>query len=459
MGGCAAPPAGEAQRPPAQIPQAWSKDPVAPEGQSTDLAFWWHRFADTALNGLIEEALDANADIGAARAAVQQASALRDAASAALSPTLNASANAQHTAHGDGTNADALQAGINAAWDPDIFGAKKAALESGTANLMAVQARLGSAQGALATVVSLNYIALRSTQARLAIARQNLASQLDTLQLTRWRNQAGLIGAIEVEQAFVAAEQTRSQVPPLELGVERVLHALASQVDKPPSALLTSLGIAGPLPVAPPDLSLDSPLAALARRPDVRAAQYQVDKAQADVQQARAKRYPSLNLGGNLGVGAASLAGLADSGAAVAGVVLGLAGSLFDGGANLAQVRAQQAALDMADANYRTITLAALVDMEDAMAAVRTDSARTAQLRQIAISAERAALMARQRYASGLVDFQIVLETQRSQLATQDSLAQADAVVSSDQVLLYNALGGGWRMGDPSRTAAMPQSP
>jgi outer membrane protein TolC len=119
----------------------------------------------------------------------------------------------------------------------------------------------------------------------------------------------------------------------------------------------------------------------------------------------------------------------------------------------------QQAALVQARAGYRSVVLNALAEMEDAMSALRADTQRLAHLQQVVDSANRAALMARQRYASGLIDFQIVLETQRSQLAIQDSVAQADANVSSDQVRLFNALGGGWRPDESTRTVATPQTP
>ena len=73
------------------------------------------------------------------------------------------------------------------------------------------------------------------------------------------------------------------------------------------------------------------------------------------------------------------------------------------------------------------------------------DRQRVASLQQASAAAVLAANLAQQRYRSGLVDFQAVLETQRSQLASQDGLASAGADVSADQLRLIRALGGGWR--------------
>ncbi|MBK6998709.1 MAG: efflux transporter outer membrane subunit [Rhodoferax sp.] len=456
--GCAVPGDGN-QHLSFEAPIAWSRQPVSLTDQVTDLGYWWRRFSDPVLTDLVETALDANTDILAARAALEQASALRDATAAALSPTLNYSTNAKRSFVGDGTAANNLSAGLEAGWDADLFGVRGHALDSSDANLLAVQAQFGGVQGAVATAVALNYITLRSSQQRLAIAQENLANQLETLQITRWRNQAGLIGSIELEQATVAAGQTRAQLLPLEVGIEKAVHALAVQLGQPPAALLGLLSPVAAVPQAPQILGPSSPGETLRQRPDVRAARYQVHKAIADVQQAQAQRWPVLKLGANIGVGAATLEALSGGGAAIGALVVGLAGPLFDGGAANAHVHAQQAALTRAQAIYHATMLTALREVEDAMVALRSDQEHLMQLQRVAVAAGNAATMARQRYASGLVDFQIVLETQRSLLATQDNQALANANVSTDQVSLYNALGGGWRPAATPMTAATPQSP
>jgi outer membrane protein TolC len=117
---------------------------------------------------------------------------------------------------------------------------------------------------------------------------------------------------------------------------------------------------------------------------------------------------------------------------------------VFDGGALRAQVRAQQAALEQAHLAYQASVLAALTDVEDALVALRGDRERLLSLQNSAEAARNAVLMARQRYASGIVDFQTVLDTQRSQLNSEDSVSIASGAASADYVRLYKALGGGW---------------
>jgi outer membrane protein TolC len=96
--------------------------------------------------------------------------------------------------------------------------------------------------------------------------------------------------------------------------------------------------------------------------------------------------------------------------------------------------------------------LTALQEIEDALVALRGDLERLSRLKLASEAAGNAALMARQRYDSGLADFQVVLETQRSLLNTQDSVANASADVSSDHIRLYKALGGGWQTSETDTT-------
>ena len=118
---------------------------------------------------------------------------------------------------------------------------------------------------------------------------------------------------------------------------------------------------------------------------------------------------------------------------------------MFDGGANRAQIGVQQAAVEQARISYRSTVLSALQEVEDALAQLQGDKARLVQLQIAEEAARNAQLLAHQRYSSGLVDFQTVLDTQRTLLTSQDSVANAQAAISTDYVRLYKALGGGWQ--------------
>jgi NodT family efflux transporter outer membrane factor (OMF) lipoprotein len=407
---------------------------------------WWQRFNDPVLTGLVADALSANTSVLGAQAALRQARALRDVSAAGLQPTLSTSASAQRSRSGGtgGTTSNLFQAGLDAGWEIDIFGAQRNALAASDASARASAASLGDVQVSVAAETALSYITLRGAQSQQAIASDNLASQLQTLQITEWRVQAGLLSGLEAEQARAAAAQTRSQLPALQTQVEQAAHALAVLTGRPPAALAALVAAPSAVPQPAGDLALSLPADTLRQRADVRAAEQQALAAQSRVAQADAARWPSFRLGGTLGLSALTLGALGQSAALAGSLLASVSLPLWDGGAARAQVRAQQAALDQTRALYRGTVLLALQEVEDALVTLRNDRLRAAFLQDASSAATRAATLARQRYGSGLVDFQTVLETQRSQLSTQDSLASINASVSADHVRLYKALGGGW---------------
>jgi NodT family efflux transporter outer membrane factor (OMF) lipoprotein len=444
----------------APIPAAWSGSGSATT-TPTPLAQWWRRFDDPILVSLIERSQAANTQVRVAQATLRQARAQRDVSAASLSPTLGSSASASRSPAA-GRDGNTFQAGLDASWELDLFGANQRTVDAATAAAAASAASLGDVQVSIAAEVALSYITLRSAQERLTIASANLASQSETLQITDWRVQAGLATSLDSEQARAAVEQTRAQLPTLQTQITQSRHALALLIGQAPDALTAMLDAAAPVPKAPADIALAFPADTLRQRADVRAAELQVVAAQARVAQADAKRLPSFQLGGSLGLSALTLAGLTNGAALTSGLLASVSLPIFDGGAIRAQVGVQQAALDQSRATYEAAILTALRDVEDALVALRQDRERLRYLQNAAQAAGNAALLASQRYSSGLVDFQTVLDTQRTQLSAQDNVASATATVSADHVRLYKALGGGWpadAANSPSPVAATDSQP
>lgn len=172
------------------------------------------------------------------------------------------------------TTSNSFQAGLDANWELDFFGANRSALNASEATARASAASLGDVQVSVAAEVALSYITLRNAQARLTIANDNLASQQETLQITQWREQAGLVTALETEQARAAAEQTAALAPALQTGIEQASHALAVLVGRPPAALTVLLSDVAPVPQPDGDLALRMPAETLRQRADVRSAEH-----------------------------------------------------------------------------------------------------------------------------------------------------------------------------------------
>lgn len=428
-----------------EVPATWSTAvAVVPAQLPTSLAHWWQRFDNALLTTLITQALQANTSVHSAQAALAQARAQQDVQQAGLAPAVVASTSARHT-QGESQGASNLfQAGFDASWEPDVFGSQHSTVAASRADTLAAQTSLADVQVSVAAEVAVDLITLRGLQARLAIARSNLATQTETLQITRWRTQAGLDSSLDLEQAVAASEQTAALLPALQTSIDQNLHALAVLTGQVPGALQASLAPPQPIPQAPADLALAFPAETLRQRADVRSAEHRVSAALARVSAADAARYPSFSLGGSLGLAALDLGTLTDSASVLKTLLASVSVPLLDGGARKAQVRVQRAVLDQARSSYEATVLGALQDVDDALVALRGDRERLARLQAAAEAAANADLLARQRYTSGLIDFSAVLETQRTLLATQDGVASAQASVVSDHVRLYKALGGGW---------------
>ncbi|PKO59157.1 MAG: RND transporter, partial [Betaproteobacteria bacterium HGW-Betaproteobacteria-18] len=169
------------------------KTPDPNATQALTEASWWNDFHDPLLTELIARAMQANPSILSSQAALQQARALRDVKLAATRPNLTVSGSAQRNTSEDGPSNINFRGGLDASWELDIFGANQSAVANSEADLQAAIANLRDVQLSMTAEVALAYIQLRGLQAQLDIARHNLASQRETLQITQWRAQAGLV--------------------------------------------------------------------------------------------------------------------------------------------------------------------------------------------------------------------------------------------------------------------------
>jgi NodT family efflux transporter outer membrane factor (OMF) lipoprotein len=386
--------------------------------------------------------------VGVATANLRQARAARAESAAAHLPRLTVSGSAQRSRSAGTATQNRFEAGFDAAWELDAFGSIGHAVAAQDALVRAGAATLASTRVSIAAEVALAYLDLRSAQVRTLVARENLASQEETLQISRWRQQAGLASSLEVEQALSAVEQTRAAVPSLQSAAGKSAHALAVLTGQPPAALLQMLSTPAVLPQPPAGFEVSVPLETLRQRPDVAAAEQQVRAAAERVGQADAQRLPSVNMAASLGWSGLTLGSLG-SGSAAGSLLAAIAQPLFDAGRLNAQLAGRQAELATAQESYRARVLQALQEVEDALVTLASARERLAALQRASESARNAALLATQRHASGLIDFQTVLETQRTLLNVQDSVAAAQADLAAGHVRLYKALGGGWRLPTP----------
>ena len=427
--------------------------PTAP----TDLANWWRQLDDPTLTGLIEQALQTSLDLRTAQAKLREARARRALAGAELFPTVSGSAAGQRVKasgeSGGGGTANRFSAGFDASWELDIFGGLRRSVEAAQADLEASEASLRDVQVSLAAEAAINYVELRASQAALDIARANAASQAETLQLTQWRAQAGLTSTLDVEQARANLEQTQAQIPSLETSRAEAEQRLAILLGQPPGALAERLAQPGGIPRIPSRVTVGIPADTLRQRPDVGVAERRLAAETARIGVAEAQAYPNFSLGGSLSLEALTVGALS-SGDAVAGSVLGsLAAPIFNAGRIRQQVNIQTAVQEQAWVNYEATVLNALGEVENALVALANTRQRQSHLREAVDAARLAARLARHRYSAGLIDFQTVLDTERTVLTVEDKLTLSEADGVKTLIQLYKALGGGWSP-DPANPIA-----
>ncbi len=433
------------------ISDAWASGHASPKSApKQDLSRWWRQLNDPLLDELIEQALTSAPDMRLAQVRLKQVRASRDLAIAGLFPSLGASASATRSktgteAGGSGAARSLYAAGFDASWEPSIFGGQRDAASGAEADVAASAATLESTRVSLAAEVALEYVTLRTYQQRLAIARDNAASQAETLQLTDWKQQAGLATSLDVEQARTNLEQSKGSIPGLEEGRAAAEHRLAVLTGQAPGALRDKLRDAKPLPTVPDGIAVGIPADTIRQRPDVRAAEYTLRGEVARSAEQRAARYPSFKLSGSWGWQAFSSAALGGTDTLVRALAGSVAATLFDGGRTTARIAAQSAVEEQALVGYDASILTALEDVENGLVSYAAGRERLETRKRAAESARNAALLARTLYEAGSVDFQTVLTTDRTRLTVEDSLASAEGDLLAAVVKLYKALGGGWQ--------------
>ena len=441
-------------------PPSWSaagSDTV--QSPTGDLSQWWTRLGDPVLSDLIAQALKKNTSLRTARANLREARAERNLAAANRFPTVTGtvSGSGSKSNSAGGSTGNAVSAELDASWDPDVFGAKRQALRGADADLATSAADLQSTQVALIAEVATDYVDLRSYQTRLDIARQNEASQAETLQLTEWRAQAGLVSSIDVEQARSNLEQTRATIPTLETSAAQSKHALSVLLGLSPGALNPQLATTAPIPSAPDTLTVGIPAETLRQRPDVRAAEQKIVAETARLWQKDAARYPTFSLSGSfileqllggtaLGVVTGStFTSLTASTSTTESGLGSITQTFFDRGRIRQQIEIQNAVQEQAVISYESTVLTALKDVENALVSFQNSRQRLQALNQASEAARNAAQLAHNRYSAGLIDFQTVLDTERTALTIEDSVAQTQADRTTALIQLYKALGGGWQ--------------
>lgn len=410
-------------------------------------AAWWRSFAAPELDRLIGAALAANTDLTAAMARIRQADAAARIAGAALLPRLDATAGGGYSRQGfrglrgGVTAAENYSAGLNAAWELDLWGGNRAARRSAEASALAERFDRDAVALTVAAGVADTYFRVLSLRDRLRIARANLANARRVQDLVATRVANGAASPLELAQQRTQVASQSAGLPALEQQERQAVNALALLLGRPLDGFAVEADSLQD--VRPPPVLAGLPSALLVRRPDLQAAEARLTAAAADIAAARAGLYPSISLTARAGLESDALRSILSQ-ANVVSVALAVLAPIFEGGRLHGQVELSEAQrLELVEA-YRGAVLTAFADVEDALIAARQTALREARLRAALAEARRAFALAEAQYRAGAIGLLELLDAQRTLFATEEAAATARLDRLQALAFLYRSLGGGW---------------
>ncbi len=443
-------------RPDPAAPDAWRRKAV--RGLRTagaDLQTWWRRLDDPLLNDLIERTRQANFDVKQALARVMQSRSLRAIAAGERVPDIDAVGSYTRARISEGILPPATgglkrtenfyTAGGIASWEIDLWGRIRRNVESADYSLEAAFEDLRDVLVVLYADVAINYVQVRTLQARIQFAEENVKRQEATLVLTADRFKAGLVPQLDVRQAELNLARTESSIPRLKQTLKQTAHRLEVLSGQNPGTLYEELSEIRPIPKPPDDIGVGVPADLIRQRPDIRSAERRLAAQTAQIGVATALLYPQFTLFGDFLFESArgSLSGIFRAGNISWSYGPSFSWNIFDGDRIRSNIRFEEAVADEAYFDYRQTVLEALEDVENSMVAYVRECDRRDKLHDSVVAAKESVDLVTTLYRTGLVDFQNVLDMERSLFEQQDEFVSSRGTVTTNLINIYRALGGG----------------
>ncbi|MFT4116634.1 efflux transporter outer membrane subunit [Bradyrhizobium sp.] len=412
---------------------------------------WWRGFRSAELTQLMEEAHTVNLDIAAAVARIVQADAQARQAGAALLPSLSGSGSETYSRTSGSSSSGLTNGGrevvnysssLSASYQLDFWGQNRDALQ--TAEETANANRFDRDVVVLTTLagVANAYFQVLASQDRLRTAQSNIASAQRILDAIRERRKAGTGTDLDVAQQESVLANQKALVPPLRQTLDQNVNALAVLVSRPPESVRVLGGSLNRIAI--PRVTPGLPSELLTQRPDIRRQEAQLASATANIGNARAQFFPSIQLTGNGGYQSAALVSLFQPHAAFFQLVGSATQPIFDGGKILGNFEYAKARQDELLQTYRKTIVQSFSDVDNALFSIKQTTIKLQLQRDVVAASRRAFDLAEQQLRAGTADIVTVLNTQLTLFQAQDTLSQAQLARLLAIVSLYQALGGGW---------------
>ncbi|HYK42855.1 MAG TPA: efflux transporter outer membrane subunit [Thermoanaerobaculia bacterium] len=414
---------------------------------------WWDFFGDDALKALVDEALRRNFDVRVAAARVEEFRARAGIARSELVPQVNYQGQVAHgrqsdfvSGKTDSPTGTVFQANLGLSWEIDLWGRIRRLSEAALAQYLSTEE---ARRGVLLSVVSQvaeSYFRLRELDRRLEIARGTTEAFQGTFDLFNRQLGGGVASGLQVSRAEAALGTAAAAIPDLERQIVAEENLLSFLLGRNPGPILRGKAL-NEQPI-PNDIPAGLPSSLLERRPDVRQAEQQLVAANANVGAAIASFFPVISLTAAFGGVSPEISTLFSSGKSWS-IVGGLAGPLFEGGRLKNQLRVSRAIFDELAAQYEGTVRNAFGEVSTALVA-HEKLAQVEEQQTRTVNAYREAVrLANIRYLAGLSSYVEVLDAQQQLFPAEIALAQTRSARLVNLVILYRALGGGWKLGDP----------
>jgi NodT family efflux transporter outer membrane factor (OMF) lipoprotein len=414
---------------------------------------WWTLFRSPELDRLVEQSLKANANVGAAQAALRQAHELYLAQRTAFFPNLQGSIGGVRSEYPVNTltaptvasnnTYNLYTAQLTLSYMPDVFGATRRAVEMAKAQEQSTRFQLEATYLTLSSNVVVTAVQEASLRGQIAATERLLAVQRELTDKARRQRVLGTASDLDVLAQESAEAQTAETLPPLQKQLGQTRDALTALLGRLPSGEPAETFHLSGLTL-PTDLPVSVPSKLVEQRPDVRQAEEDMHAASAAVGVALADMLPQFAINADLGSSALKLGqlfspytGFWDAGAS-------LTQTLFDAGALLHKKRAADAALDQAAAQYRAAVILACQNVADTLRALQADADALKASAEAERAAKRTFDLAQHQRELGTISVVAVLIAEQTYQQAELALVQAQGNRLADTAGLFQALGGGW---------------
>lgn len=449
LAGCSLAP--ELKKPEIELPTnlgpEWKESEIRPVTKE-----WWRQFNDPILDLLIEEALKNNDDIMIAASRIEQAGAILGISRSELYPLIGAGASiarsgaSEEIKNGGGTT-NTYSISAMASYEVDLWGKIRNKKKADLSRLLATKAARDSLEIGIISIVASTYFNLISMERQIDTAQEILERQKDIYEFRQKQYRNGIIDELVLEQSKAEFESTRLLLETLKNQRETLKSSLTVLLGRSPKEIFE--GKLNPAVDLPESIRLPemAPSELLLHRPDIIEAEENLKAANLEIGVARAAYFPSITLTGSGGLKSNELSNLIQSSALFWDMGANIAGTILDFGRKKATVMLREAQKEEAIIQYVKTVRTAFKEVYDAIKNLEQSLKRLDAQRSQLSSLEKVMTLSERKYERGLVDYLVVLDSQRGYLNGRLNLIRIQTEVINGYVYLYKALGGSWEKG------------